>query len=78
MPGSLLRNAEPELMDALIQAHKDGDTSRLLSLTGTDSLSIEGEEEEEVEESSKEVMSILLICYCSNVELHMITLQVVL
>jgi hypothetical protein len=76
--GSLLRNAEPEVMDALIQAYKDGDSSRLLSLTGTDSLSIEREEEEEVEESSEEVMSVLLIFYCSNVELHMTTLQVVL
>ncbi|KAJ3706255.1 hypothetical protein LUZ61_009960 [Rhynchospora tenuis] len=48
--GSLLRNAEPDLMDALIKAYKDGDTSRLLSLTGTNSWSTEGEEVEEVEE----------------------------
>ncbi|KAJ4759838.1 kinesin-like protein [Rhynchospora pubera] len=54
--GSLLRNAEPDLMDALIKAYKDGDTSRLLSLTGANSWSTEGEEVEEVEEASDEVV----------------------
>ncbi|KAF3322091.1 hypothetical protein FCM35_KLT13232 [Carex littledalei] len=52
--GFLLRNAEPEVMDALIQAYKDGDTSRLHSLTAKASLSTEGEEEEEIEEASDE------------------------
>ncbi|XP_078167198.1 kinesin-like protein isoform X2 [Carex rostrata] len=52
--GSLLRNAEPEVMDTLIQAYKDGDTSRLHSLMAKASLSTEGEEEEEIEEASDE------------------------
>jgi hypothetical protein len=65
-------------MNALIHAYKDGDSSKSLSLTGTYSLSIEGQEEEEAEESSEEVMSVLPIFYCSNVKLHMTTSQVVL
>lgn len=80
MSGSLLRNAEPEVMDTLIQAYKDGDTSRLHSLMAKASLSTEGEEEEEIEEASDEdeVVSVLHICHCSNAKLHMTTLQVVL
>lgn len=34
-------------MDALIQASKDGDNSRLLVLAGSQTLSIEDDEEEE-------------------------------
>lgn len=42
-----MRNAEPELMDALIQASKDGDNSRLLALAGPEALPVEGDDVEE-------------------------------
>ncbi|KAG1354105.1 Thaumatin-like protein 1 [Cocos nucifera] len=45
--GRLLRKAQPDLMDALIQASKDGDNSRLLALSGQETWSIEDDEEEE-------------------------------
>ncbi|WOL09696.1 hypothetical protein Cni_G18449 [Canna indica] len=45
--GRLLREAEPELMDALIQASKDGDNDRLLALTGPGALSTEDDGDEE-------------------------------
>ncbi|XP_020094414.1 uncharacterized protein LOC109714273 isoform X9 [Ananas comosus] len=51
--GRLLRKAQPDLMDALIQASKDGDNSRLLALAGQESWSIENEEEGEEEEEEK-------------------------
>lgn len=54
--GKLLREAEPELMDTLIKATKDGDESTLqaLSVSGAstdendDVSEVESEEEEEV------------------------------
>ncbi|XP_075517076.1 uncharacterized protein LOC142551627 isoform X4 [Primulina tabacum] len=54
--GSLLREVEPELMDGLIQATKDGDQSRFQDFLGTENLDINGEEEEdeEVEEGGEE------------------------
>lgn len=48
--GRLLREAQPELMDALIQASKEGDTSRLQALTGQEKLSIDDEDSEESED----------------------------
>ncbi|KAG6481611.1 hypothetical protein ZIOFF_058215 [Zingiber officinale] len=48
--GRLLRKAEPELMDALIQASKDGDNSRLLDLAGPEALSIEDDVEESTDD----------------------------
>ncbi|CAL9124580.1 unnamed protein product [Musa textilis] len=48
--GRLLRQAQPDLMDALIQASKDGDNDRLLALAGPQTLSDENDEEEEEEE----------------------------
>lgn len=44
--GRLLRAAEPELMDALIQASKDGDNDRLLALSGRETWPVEDHEEE--------------------------------
>ena len=49
--GRLLRNAQPELMDTLIQASKDGDDSKLHALLSEEKLLVEEEElpdEEEV------------------------------
>ena len=47
MLGRLLREAQPELMEALIQASRDGDNSRLHALSGGESISVEDDEEEE-------------------------------
>ena len=52
MLGKLLREVQPELMDTLIQATKDGDESRLQALS--DSLIIE-DDDEEAEETEDEV-----------------------
>ncbi|XP_039113889.1 uncharacterized protein LOC120249446 isoform X2 [Dioscorea cayenensis subsp. rotundata] len=54
--GRLLRDVQPELMDALIQASKDGDNSKLSTLSGlkTDDDEEEKEEEEEEEEGKEE------------------------
>ncbi|XP_073134613.1 uncharacterized protein [Henckelia pumila] len=54
--GRLLREVEPELMDGLIQATKDGDQSRFQGFLGTENLDIDGEEEEdeEIEEGDEE------------------------
>lgn len=51
--GKLLRKLQPELMDALIQASKDGDQSRLQALCGSVSWA-NGDEEEEEEETEHE------------------------
>lgn len=51
--GKLLRKVQPELMDALIQASKDGDQSRLQALCGSVSWA-NGDEEEEEEETEHE------------------------
>lgn len=51
----MLRDLEPDLMDALIQATKDSDESKLQALSGPETLSIDdNEEEEEVEETDFE------------------------
>ncbi|KAJ8512014.1 hypothetical protein OPV22_002448 [Ensete ventricosum] len=52
--GRLLRQARPDLMDALIQASKDGDNDRLLALAGPQTLSDENGEEEEEEDIYRE------------------------
>lgn len=53
--GKMLRDLEPDLMDALIQATKDSDESKLQALSGPETLSIDdNEEEEEVEETDFE------------------------
>lgn len=56
MLGRLLRGVQPELMDALIQASKDGDQSRLQALSGLDTRVVEedGEEDEANEEDYEE------------------------
>ncbi|KAK1325481.1 hypothetical protein QJS10_CPA01g00409 [Acorus calamus] len=46
--GRLLRNVQPELMDALIQASKDGDYDKLQALSGQQAVSIEDDEEDEI------------------------------
>ncbi len=53
MLGKLLREVQPELMDTLIQATKDGDESRLQALGS--SVIIE-EDDEEAEETEYEVV----------------------
>ncbi|KAG8377932.1 hypothetical protein BUALT_Bualt08G0085200 [Buddleja alternifolia] len=45
--GRLLREVEPELMDDLIQATKDGDQSKFQDLLGTETLVTDDEEKEE-------------------------------
>ncbi|KAL3505407.1 hypothetical protein ACH5RR_035248 [Cinchona calisaya] len=54
--GRLLRDAEPELMDGLIQATKDGDNDKFKSLCGPETQAIENVDEsaEETEECEKE------------------------
>jgi hypothetical protein len=47
-PGRLLRNAQPELMDTLIQASKDGDESKLHALLSEGTLLVEEEEVEDL------------------------------
>ncbi|XP_062006908.1 uncharacterized protein LOC133724211 isoform X2 [Rosa rugosa] len=49
----LLRDADPELMDALIRATKDCDQKKLQDLCGSEALSIDNEEEEEEEEAEE-------------------------
>ncbi|KAL6660333.1 hypothetical protein ACP70R_001879 [Stipagrostis hirtigluma subsp. patula] len=59
--GRLLRNAQPEIMDTLIQASKDGDDSKLHALMSEDALLVEEEEVEDLpyeEEDDKEYMEI--------------------
>ncbi|XP_055835737.1 uncharacterized protein LOC129904222 [Solanum dulcamara] len=51
--GRLLREVEPELMDGLIQATKDGDQIKFQALSGSE-LSATEDDEEEVEESEYE------------------------
>ncbi|XP_068646839.1 uncharacterized protein [Aristolochia californica] len=52
--GRLLRNVQPELMDGLIQASKDGDNSKLQSLTGEANWIIGGEEGEDEDDEETE------------------------
>lgn len=56
--GSLLRSAQPELMDTLIQASKDGDDSKLQALLREDTLLAEEEDIPEEEEDDEECMKI--------------------
>ncbi|KAL5216700.1 hypothetical protein ABZP36_008101 [Zizania latifolia] len=59
--GRLLRSAQPELMDTLIQASKDGDDNRLLALMNENILLIEDEVEDDLpyeEEDDKEYKEI--------------------
>ncbi|PWZ40894.1 hypothetical protein Zm00014a_042149 [Zea mays] len=60
--GSLLRDAQPELMDTLIQASKDGDERKLYTLLSEGKLLVEEEEEEEEDlpdgEENQEYMKI--------------------
>ncbi|KAF5195542.1 kinesin-like protein [Thalictrum thalictroides] len=55
----LLREAQPELMDDLIQASKDGDQSKLQELSGTGACKIEEDEEEETECEDEEESNII-------------------
>lgn len=47
--GRLLRDVQPELMDGLIKATKDGDQQKLLELSGSDKLDLGDTSEEEGE-----------------------------
>lgn len=61
--GKLLRNVDPELMNALILSTKDGDQSRLQALTGSvvfddvDGESEESEYEDEEEEEGEHIIT---------------------
>ncbi|OEL25426.1 hypothetical protein BAE44_0013553 [Dichanthelium oligosanthes] len=60
-PGRLLRDAQPELMDTLIQASKDGGDSKLRALLSENTLLVEEEEVEDIpdeEEDDEEYMKI--------------------
>lgn len=59
--GKLLRKVQPELMDALIQASKDGDQSRVQALCGSVSWASEDEEEEEEETEHQEEEEVIHI-----------------
>ncbi|XP_062164029.1 uncharacterized protein LOC133870817 [Alnus glutinosa] len=52
--GKLLREVQPELMDELIKATKDGDQSRLQALSGSMVIGEDGEEAEETEYEEEE------------------------
>ena len=53
IPGKLLRKApQPELMDAIIQASKDGDVAKLQVLSGEETWTIEQDEAEEEDTES--------------------------
>ncbi|XP_062101207.1 uncharacterized protein LOC133807081 [Humulus lupulus] len=52
--GKLLRDVEPELMDTLIQATKDGDHSKLRTLVGSKASIVEDSEDEYEETDSEE------------------------
>ncbi|XP_015884857.1 uncharacterized protein LOC107420416 isoform X2 [Ziziphus jujuba] len=52
--GKLLRDVEPELMDALIQATKDGDQNKLQGLCGPETLIIQDDDEEFEETDAEE------------------------
>ncbi|PKA51050.1 hypothetical protein AXF42_Ash007707 [Apostasia shenzhenica] len=49
--GRLLRNAQPELMDSLIQAFKDGDINRLQALSCQETWSIDDNDDDREEDS---------------------------
>nr|XP_043616592.1 uncharacterized protein LOC122588523 [Erigeron canadensis] len=52
--GRLLRDVEPELMDGLIRATKDGDQQKLQQLSGSDKLDLGGISEEEEESNTED------------------------
>ncbi|EER94737.1 uncharacterized protein LOC8077093 [Sorghum bicolor] len=52
--GRLLRNAQPELMDTLIQASKDGDESKLHALLSEGTLLVEEEEVEDLPDEQED------------------------
>lgn len=49
MSGRLLREVDPELMDGLIQATKDGDHDKFQDLSGSETLIIEDGDDEAAE-----------------------------
>lgn len=53
--GKLLREVQPELMDSLIQATKDGDHSKLQALSGS-KINFEDSDEETDSEDEEEVV----------------------
>lgn len=53
LAGKLLRDAEPDLLGALIQATKDGDQSRLQAIAGSGK-SVDESPEEELDELESE------------------------
>lgn len=67
MPGKLLREAEPELMDGLIQATKDGDQSRLQALSGSEAAADEEDGEDDIYEDSEKEDEVL---YCHVLLCH--------
>lgn len=54
MVGRLLRDVEPELMDGLIQATKDGDQSKFQELCGSETLETNEEDEQQEEKIESE------------------------
>lgn len=52
--GRLLRAAQPELIDALIQACKDGDNSRLIALSGEEIVPVDDDDQGEEDITSEE------------------------
>ncbi|XP_059636769.1 uncharacterized protein LOC132278886 [Cornus florida] len=52
--GRLLRGVQPELMDSLIQATRDGDQSRLQALSGTETHAIKDDNDEALETEYEE------------------------
>lgn len=54
--GRLLREVDPELMDGLIQATKDGDQDKFLHLLGLETLVIEEEEEDDDDDEGTETV----------------------
>jgi hypothetical protein len=55
LSGRLLRGAQPELMDTLIQYSKDGDDNRLLALMSENTFLMEDEEIEDLPCNEEEV-----------------------
>lgn len=54
MLGRLLRDVEPELMDGLIEATKDGDQNKFQALSGSITWTTEDENDDEVDETECE------------------------
>ena len=73
--GKLLREAEPELMDTLIQATKVGDQKTLQALAGSKTQILEEKEEEEDDEDDQFEYSVIKFEYN---EVKLITCSIVL